>query len=201
MDFDTVDFDKIVDPLDEVDSIRRKVEAGGHPLPEAMTLATVDSTGNPQARVVLLKGRTGRGLEFFTNYRSAKARELEAHSRAALCIHFPSHAVQVRILGGVAKMSAEESDAYFVTRPRESQIGAWASRQSEVLASRQELDRAYRAQEAHFAGEEVPRPAHWGGLRLTADLVELWFGRTGRLHDRARYTFQGDSWRSELLYP
>lgn len=196
-----MDFEKIVDPLAEVDSFRRKAEADGFPLAEAMTLATVDSAGNPQARVVLLKGRSGRALEFHTNYRSAKARELEAHPRAALCIHFPFLAVQARILGQVERMSAEESDAYFVTRPRESQIGAWASRQSEVLGSREELDQAFRTQELRFSGEKVPRPPHWGGLRLTADLVELWLGRTGRLHDRARYTFRGEAWRCERLYP
>lgn len=196
-----VDFETIVDPLDEVDTFRQKAEADGALLPEAMTLATVDAEGNPQARVVLLKGRKGRALEFHTNYRSAKAQELEVHPRAALCIHYPSLAVQVRILGMVERMSAEESDAYFETRPRESQIGAWASRQSEVLGSREELDRAFHTQEVRFAEQKVPRPPHWGGFRLTADLVELWLGRTGRLHDRARFTFRDDRWFSERLYP
>lgn len=196
-----MNFEAILDPLDEVDRFRLQAEQAGLPLPESMTLATVDSSGNPQARVVLLKGRKGRALEFFTNYLSAKARELEAHPRAALCIHYPPLAVQARILGVVERVSATESDAYFATRPRESQIGAWASRQSEVLGSREELDRAYKAQELRFAGESVPRPPHWGGFRLTADVVELWLGRSGRLHDRARFSFRGDGWRVERLYP
>lgn len=196
-----MNFEAIIDPLAEVDDFRLKAEAAGLGIPEAMTLATVDSAGNPQARVVLLKGRKGRALEFHTNYLSAKARELEAHPRAALCIHYPSLALQARILGVVERMSPEESDAYFATRPRESQIGAWASKQSEVLGSREELDNAYRAQEVRFAGVSVPRPANWGGFCLSADVVELWLGRSGRLHDRARFTLRGDNWRCERLYP
>lgn len=196
-----MNFEQIADPLDEVDALRAKAEAEGLALPEAMTLATVDAALNPQARVVLLKGRRGRTLEFFTNYSSAKARELQAHPRAALCIHYASLAFQARILGEVSRLSAEESDSYFATRPRESQIGAWASKQSEALGSREELDAAFRVEELRFAGGSVPRPPHWGGFRLTADVVELWFGRTGRLHDRARFTFVDGAWRVQRLYP
>jgi pyridoxamine 5'-phosphate oxidase len=196
-----VHFEAISDPLVEVDALRRQAEEAGLVLPEAMTLATVDSDGNPQARVVLLKGRSGRTLDFYTNYQSAKARELKAHPRAALCIHYPSLAVQVRILGAVERTTDFESDAYFATRPRESQIGAWASRQSEVLFSRDELDQAFSVQEARFFDKPVPRPPHWGGLRMTADVVELWLGRSGRLHDRARYTYRAERWSVERLYP
>lgn len=196
-----MNFEEILDPLAEVDAFRAKAEAERLALPEAMTLATVDEAGNPQARVVLLKGRKGRTLEFYTNYMSAKARELGAHPRAAVCIHYASLAFQARILGEVSKLSPEESDAYFATRPRESQIGAWASKQSEGLESREQLDQAFHTEELRFAGESVPCPPHWGGFRITADSVELWLGRTGRLHDRARFTFHEDGWRVQRLYP
>ncbi len=196
-----MEFERILDPLAEVDRFRREAEEKGLVLPEAMTLATVDEEGNPKARVVLLKGRRGRCFEFHTNYRSDKARELAAHPRAALCIHYPSLALQARVEGKVTKMSEQGSDAYFATRPRESQIGAWASRQSEVLQSRQVLDDAVREQEQRFSGVEVPRPPHWGGMSLEADFVELWVGLSGRLHDRARYLFQDGVWVCERLYP
>lgn len=196
-----MEFEAILDPLAEVDRFRKRAEEEGLALPEAMTLATVDADGNPKARVVLLKGRNDRCLEFYTNYSSAKARELEIHPRAALCIHYPSLALQARVEGIVTKMSAEQSDAYFATRPRESQIGAWASRQSEVLPSRSTLDDAVQEQYERFSGRDVPRPPHWGGLSLEADFVELWIGLSGRLHDRARYVFHKGVWVCERLYP
>jgi len=196
-----VNFETITDPLLAVDEFRRRAEASGQALPDAMTLATVGLDGRPKARVVLFKGREGRGVRFFSNYRSEKAKELEAHPFAALCIHHPALQLQARIEGKVRLLSAATSDRYFATRPRESQIGAWASRQSEELASRQELDAAYDEEEARFEGCPVPRPAHWGGFALLADSVELWVGQGGRMHDRARYRFDGMHWVCSRLFP
>lgn len=196
-----MDFFSLGDPLLEIDRFRTRATSEGLALPEAMTLATVDAGGDPQARVVLLKGRSGREVHFFTNYESPKAQELAAHPRASLCMHYPSLVFQARVLGDVKRLSEAASDAYFATRPRESQIGAWASKQSAPLRSREELDRAYAEAEERYRDREVPRPPHWGGFALTATQVELWYGREGRLHDRARYTFAGGAWQCELLSP
>lgn len=196
-----MDFESILDPLTVVDEWRTRAVQMNLPLPEAMVLATVDEEGAPHARVVLLKGRSARGLRFFTNYHSDKARQLGHQPRAEACIHYPSLALQARIAGVVSVLSDAESDAYFATRPRESQLGAWASEQSRVLASRAALDQAVAAVSEKFMGQGVPRPPHWGGYELVADRTELWVGQSGRLHDRARYRFEGDRWRCERLYP
>ena len=169
--------------------------------PNAMSLATVDDRGQPDARVVLLRGVDERGFVWFTNRNSRKGRELWANPRAALVfLWVPLHR-QVRVMGSVTPIDDAESDAYFATRPRESQIGAWASAQSEVLDDRVTLDHAVAETEERYRAVEVPRPPHWGGYRLAHETVEFWQGRPSRLHDRFRYSRDGDTWRIDRLWP
>jgi pyridoxamine 5'-phosphate oxidase len=175
----------------------------GEPEPTAMTLATADAGGRVSARIVLLKGVDARGVMFVTNYTSAKAAQLAAHPQAALCILWKGlrDGIQVRIEGLVDKVDAAESDAYFASRARLSQIGAWASLQSQTLPSRSELDARVHDVERKFAGAPVPRPPHWGGYRLAPELVEIWYGQRARLHDRVRYELVNGVWDKRLLYP
>jgi pyridoxamine 5'-phosphate oxidase len=174
--------------------------------PNAMTLATVDEHGRPQARVVLLRGIGDDGFRFFTNYESAKARELDLHPFAALTFAWLDLHRQVRVSGPVRRLGDEAGDAYFASRPRGSRLGAWASPQSEVLTDREQLDRLLAATEERFAGvEDVPRPAFWGGFLVVPEVVEFWQGRLSRLHDRLRYRRDGDgdgeAWTIERLAP
>jgi len=164
-------------------------------------LATTDAEGQPSARLVLLRGIDQRGFVFFTNYNSRKGRELDANPRAALCIHWPTLDEQIRVEGSVTRVSAAESDAYFAGRPRGSQLGAWASEQSEVLPSREMLEQRYREIERRFEGRTVDRPAFWGGYRIAPHRIEFWYGRPDRLHDRVRYVRDGSVWRIDRLYP
>ena len=168
----------------------------------AMTLSTVDAGGHPDARIVLLRDvdREGSGFLFYTNYRSAKGKQLADHPSAALTFFWPALERQLRIRGTVERLSAEESDRYFNSRPRPSRIGAWASQQSESITDRNALEAARAEVEARFPGD-VPRPPHWGGYRLVADAIEFWQGRPGRLHDRIRCKRQGESWIQERLQP
>lgn len=170
-------------------------------LPEAVTLATSTADGMPSARMVLLKGFDAEGFVFFTNYGSQKARELDANPRAALCFHWAVLQRQVRVAGAVARVSQQESADYFATRPRGSQLGAWASRQSEPLVAREDLERRAREVEARFSGADVPLPVFWGGYRLAPTRVEFWQGRTDRLHDRLVFLREGDGWSTQRLYP
>jgi pyridoxamine 5'-phosphate oxidase len=170
------------------------------PLPEAMTLATVDADGEPDARMVLLKGFDADGFRFFSNYESAKARELEG-AGAALVIYWRELDRQVRVRGTVERLAESESDSYFATRTRDSQLGAWASPQSRPLESRAQLDDLVREAEARFEGREVPRPPHWGGYLCRPRTIELWQGQVGRLHDRFLYTRRGEGWLIERLGP
>jgi len=174
--------------------------AAGLPEPNAMVLATADALGRPSARTVLLKGLDERGLVFYTNYGSRKAAEMAANPHASVV--FPWHPLsrQVVVVGPVDRVDRAESEAYFATRPRASQLGAWASPQSRVLADRSALDEAYGEAERRFP-DGVPAPEHWGGLRLVPRTVEFWQGRQGRLHDRLRYRSAGDSWVVERLAP
>jgi pyridoxamine 5'-phosphate oxidase len=168
----------------------------------AFTLATVDAHGRPDARIVLLRGIQDGALRFFTNYDSAKGAQLARNPYAAALFGWPRRHRQVRLRGPVERLSAGDSDAYFATRPRGSQLGAWASPQSAVISSREQLDASFARAEARFDGRPVARPPDWGGYRLIPDEVELWSGRANRLHDRVRYTRDGPGgWRIERLAP
>ncbi len=169
--------------------------------PNAMTLATADAAGRPSARVVLLKNIDERGLTFFTDYRSRKARELAANPRAALAFLWKELERQVRVTGIVETIGRDESAAYFRTRPRGSRIGAWASAQSAVLADRADLEREVARLNAQFPDDGIPLPPHWGGYRVVPDEFEFWQGRENRLHDRFRYARSDERWRIERLSP
>jgi pyridoxamine 5'-phosphate oxidase len=169
--------------------------------PVAVTLATASPEGRPSARVVLLRRVDDRGFGFFTNYESRKARELLANPHAALCAYWPWIEEQARVEGRVAVADADESDEYFAARPRGSQIGAWASLQSQPLATRDELEARYRSVEAQYAGIEVPRPPNWGGFRLIPQRIEFWRAGSYRLHERYLYERDDAGWQLRLLYP
>jgi pyridoxamine 5'-phosphate oxidase len=166
-----------------------------------VVLATADSNGRPAARLVLLRGADARGFVFFTNYNSRKGQELTNNPQAALCFYWASLDEQIRIEGRVERVSTGESDAYFDGRPRGSQLGAWASDQSQVLSSRETLEEKYREIERRFDGQPVQRPPFWGGFRLIPTRIEFWYGRPDRLHDRVLYVRDANAWRIERLYP
>ena len=167
----------------------------------AMTLATATRDGEPSARIVLLKGFDDLGFVFFTNYESAKGRQLEQNPRASLLLFWAELERQVRVTGSVTKTSAQESDAYFHSRPFESQIGAWASEQSRTVADRKVLESKYDELAAKYDGGAVPLPPFWGGYRVAPDTIEFWQGRKSRLHDRLRYTRSGNTWTRSRLAP
>jgi pyridoxamine 5'-phosphate oxidase len=190
------------DPIEQFqlwldDAISAKV-----PVPEAMTLATATPEGRPSARMVLLKQVDQNGFVFFTNYRSAKASQLDANPYAALVFYWPQFERQVRVEGEVVRTSAEESREYFQTRPRESQIGAWASTQSEVISGRDVLEQRANELETLYCDREIDCPEHWGGYRLKPERIEFWKGRVGRLHDRILYQREsGGGWTISRLAP
>lgn len=167
----------------------------------AMQVATVDTAGRPSVRTVLVKGFDERGVVFYTNYDSAKARDLEAKPYAAAVLAWLALERQVRLSGPVTRVERAETEAYFAERPRGSQLGAWASPQSTVVPSRTALEDALRAIEERFAGSEVPAPPNWGGYRLAPQAVEFWQGRADRLHDRIRFRLDDDAWVTERLAP
>ncbi len=171
------------------------------PLCDAMTLATADEAGRPDARMVLLKGHGPDGFRFYTNLQSAKGRQLADRAQAAIVAYWRELDRQVRARGAVEALAAETADEYFASRPRDSQLGAWASAQSSPVSSREELERRVADLEREYEGRDVPRPPQWGGFLLVPDTVEFWQGRVGRLHDRFRYTGDGGGWRIERLAP
>lgn len=167
----------------------------------AMTLASATVDGRPSARVVLLKGVDPRGFVFYTNFTSRKGEELVANPRAALCFHWKSLLRQVRIEGVTERVSDAEADAYFATRARDSQLGAWASEQSRPLESRAVLERRVEEVSHRYRHKDVPRPPHWSGFRVVPQVIELWHDRPHRLHDRIVYHRSGVGWRKERLFP
>jgi pyridoxamine 5'-phosphate oxidase len=169
--------------------------------PEAMALATADARGRPSVRIVLLKGHGRDGFLFYTNEQSAKGEQLAENTRAALLFHWKSLRRQVRIEGAVERVNDADADAYFASRSRDSQLGAWASDQSRPLDDRATFERRFEEVERRFEGGEVPRPPHWGGFRVVPDRIEYWSDRPHRLHDRRLFTRVGDAWREGLLYP
>lgn len=193
--------DVAADPVAQFGTWFREAEEAGVRLPETMILATASADGAPSVRAVLLKGVDERGFAFFTNRESRKGGELAANPRAALVFLWPALGRQVRVEGRVSVVDDDEAEAYFRTRPRGSRIGAWASPQSSVLGSREELERRVAEAEAAHPGDDVPLPPFWGGYRVEPEAIELWQHRESRLHDRLRYRRHGSAWLLERLAP
>jgi pyridoxamine 5'-phosphate oxidase len=189
------------DPIEQFRVWFQNAVDQGLPEPNAMTLATATVEGRPSARIVLLKGFDNRGFAFFTNYRSRKGRELSANPFAALLFFYVSLERQIRVEGRIEVLSSEESDAYYLTRPIGSRLGAWASNQSEVVADRSTLDQRLAELEKRALSEPFPRPSHWGGFRVVPDVFEFWQGRHNRMHDRIRYRSTTGGWVVERLEP
>jgi pyridoxamine 5'-phosphate oxidase len=179
----------------------RDAERAGTKLPEAMALATSTRTGGPSVRMVLMRGVSRRGFEFFTNYNSRKAVEIAANPRAAMVFHWPLLERQVRIEGRIHKLTREESDRYFRSRARESRLSAWISPQSEEIPDRAFLERAFERAQKRYSRKAIPRPPFWGGFRLIPHQIEFWQGRPYRLHDRICYRKRGARWRIARLGP
>jgi pyridoxamine 5'-phosphate oxidase len=191
----------LADPIDQFAKWFADAQSAGVVEPNAMTLATADGAGAPSARVVLLKDFDKRGFVFYTNYRSRKGSHLGSNPRAALCFYWQPLERQVRIEGTVERVSRRDSEAYFQSRPRAAQIGAWVSEQGSVIASRAELERRETEFAARFGSGPVPLPEHWGGYRVVPQSIEFWQGRPSRLHDRLLYTRTAGVWTLSRLAP
>jgi pyridoxamine 5'-phosphate oxidase len=192
------------DPIERFRSVyalAEKIDRSCIPEPNAMSLATIDGNGRPSVRIVLLKGLDERGFVFYTNYEGRKGRELLAQPRAALCFYWAPLDTQIRVEGSVTEVADSEADAYFASRERRSQIGAWASRQSRPIETPTALEERVAEYEKKFAGRDVPRPEFWSGFRVVPDRIEFWKGKPSRLHERHLYTRDGDRWKMETLYP
>jgi pyridoxamine 5'-phosphate oxidase len=192
------------DPIERFRSVyalAEKIDPSILPDPSAMALGTVGEGGQPSVRIVLLKAFDARGFVFYTNYEGRKGRHLLTNPKAALCFYWPTIDVQVRIEGSVTKVADKEADAYFATRHRLSQIGAWASRQSEPLETPTALDERVKKYEREFAGKEVPRPKYWSGFRVSPERIEFWKAKPNRLHERHLYTRVSAGWKIETIYP
>ena len=193
--------DVAADPIAQFSRWFDEAVAAQVPEPNAMTLATVDADGQPAARIVLLKAADARGFVFHTNYDSRKGRDIGANARVALVFFWPELERQVRVEGRAERVSARESDDYFGERPRASQLGAWSSPQSAPIADRGTLEARFAEAEKRFASQNVPRPSNWGGIRVAAERVEFWQGRTSRLHDRLVFSRAGAGWSIGRLAP
>lgn len=194
----------ITDPIARFTALldeARAIDPAILPEPTAFSLATVDEGGRPSLRIILLKSVDASGFVFYTNHESRKGRELLATQRAALCFHWQPLEIQVRIEGPATPVTAAEADEYFASRPRGSQIGAWASTQSRTLARRADLEERVKRYEREFEGKAVARPGHWSGFRVAPERIEFWKGVPSRLHQREVYQRDGERWRTELLYP
>ena len=192
------------DPIERFRSVyalAEKLDRSIIPEPNAMSLATIGNRDQPYVRIVLLKAFDERGFVFYTSYDGRKGRQLIAHPRASLCFYWAPLSIQVRIEGRVTKVTDEEADAYFATRERGSQIGAWASRQSEPLETPTALDERVAKYEKEFEGKTVPRPEYWSGFRVWPERIEFWKGKVNRLHERHLYLRDGEGWLIETLYP
>lgn len=189
--------------VERFNALLARAAAAGEPEPTACSLATADAAGRPSVRTVLLKQLNRHGFVVYTNTHSDKGRQLAANPQAAICILWKQLdlGVQVRAEGRVEPVNAAEADAYFASRPRGSQLGAWASAQSRPLADRAQLERALAQVEARYAGQPVPRPPHWSGYRLAPDRLEFWHGREFRLHDRELFTLAEGQWQASRLFP
>lgn len=190
-----------MDPIARFDAALRNAEREKMPQANAMALATVDAEGRPSVRMVLLKGTDQRGFVFYTNLGSRKARELAVNPVASLCFHWADLEEQVRVEGDVTPVSDEEANAYFASRGRGSQIGAWASKQSQPLATRTDLEEALAEVEKRFEGKTVTRPPFWSGFLVTPRVIEFWYGKPDRLHERLIYTRTDGGWTTHKLYP
>ena len=188
------------DPIEQYQRAAARAQAQGIDTAPA-ALATADSSGAPSLRVILVRGVDARGFVFYTNYGSRKARELTANPRAALCQHWPSLEEQIRVEGRVELVDPAESDAYFSGRPRNHQIGAWASDQSATLESAAQLEARIADVETRYADGQIPRPPFWGGFRIVPVTMEFWYGRPGRLHERLLYEQTDGAWTTRRLYP
>lgn len=189
------------DPFELFDAWFAEAQASEPDEPEAMAVATTGADGRPSARMVLLKDRSPLGFVFYTHEQSAKGEDLGENPRAALLFHWKSLCRQVRIEGSVERVSDAEADAYFASRARDSQLGAWASDQSRPLDSRETFERRFEEARRRFEGEEVPRPSSWGGYRVVPDRIEFWTAREHRLHERRMFTRDAEGWSEGLLYP
>jgi pyridoxamine 5'-phosphate oxidase len=193
----------LAEAIDTFTALLAEAREAGDPEPTAMTLATADAAGRPSARTVLLKAHDARGFVFYTNYDSRKGRQLTENPHAALLFLWKTlrEQVQAKIEGTVEPVSLAEADAYFATRPRPSQIGAWASLQSQAMASREQFEARFAAFEKKFEGGEVPRPPHWSGFRVVPERIEIWYGARYRLHERQHYERVDGAWTKRMLYP
>ena len=194
-------FDPAVDPFIHLDQWVQSAKAEGLVDPNAMTLSTIGLNSQPASRIVLYKGLVRGGLSFYTNYLGQKAQEIEAHPHVALNFLWPSLALQIRVQGTVAKLTRTESEAYFKTRARLSQLGAWTSQQSQEVESLKALKERLDEIEKKFQGQDIPCPPHWGGMHVIPNYFEFWVGREGRLHERYCYEKQGSDWRRFMRFP
>ncbi|MFL5814101.1 MAG: pyridoxamine 5'-phosphate oxidase [Bdellovibrionia bacterium] len=188
-------------PIERFTEWYEDARASHDPCLNSMTLATSNASGHPSARIVLLKGVSESGFVFYTNYLSRKSKEISENPFAALVFYWPTLERQVRVEGELKKVSAQESDEYFATRPRGSQLGAWASLQSQPLPDRKTLEDRVQQITDRYEGADVPRPENWGGFRLKPTVIEFWQGKADRLHDRERYQRKGDQWELDQLFP